>query len=208
MFYVRLEFPAEAECGYAVGAEVEVGGLSTCLAFEVVIPNAVVVEVTFGVLAGEVLHTDLDAEFSTEVEAFVNVDVDTGEGVKGEEVVRTCVVDALLGSEFSTVDFANCLVCGAGGNELEAEASACVEVNSLEVEEVPLVAEVDREVAFAVLSPVVGVFVGVGGVFVGAYTEADAEAYSVFVREEVAALELVNFKSFEIVGEGVKLNFS
>lgn len=71
-----------------------------------------------------------------------------------------------------------------------------------------LVAEVDREVAFAVLSPVVGVFVGVGGVFVGAYTETDADAYSVFVREEVAALELVNFKSFEIVGEGVKLNFS
>lgn len=48
-----------------------------------------------------------------------------------------------------------------------------------------LVAEVDREVAFAVLSPVVGVFVGVGGVFVGAYTEADAEAYSVFVPAKI-----------------------
>lgn len=173
------------------------------IAFEVVIPLAAFVHAAFGVLAGEVLETYLDAELSANEETFVNVEVDTGECVYSEEVVGAGVVQAGLYQH--VVKFS--LACLASGNEFEAETCACIEVHALVGQECALVAEVDREVAFTVLCPDVRSVVGIVGGFVGVNAETDAEADGIFVGEEVASFDLVNLECLEVVGEGVELKF-
>lgn len=203
-----LESPAEAEGRSDVGLNFEIVSAD----FALVLYSAAV-----GSNLGSGVHTETvdhaQADFSTEVQAFVDVEVDAGEGCDTEVVA--CVGITLC----SVVDLLNFLIpvlsCLSGEGAAIADTATSVEVNSLVVEEVTLVAQVDVESTVVVLSPfVVGenrISIVVGSCFHALSVDtvdAELEHESVLVAYEVATFDFIVVKSEVAFSEGVEANFN
>lgn len=157
----------------------------------------------------------VDAEFSTNIKAFVNIEVYTGEDAEVEVGRTDFAVCAVLPVFFNYFLRGVPLLGGASvAFEAYTYLCACIYVKTTFGNEVTLVAEVDVEVAAAgvVVKGYEVVFgslvVGVVDVLVNA--ETDVEADSVLIGDEVAAGKaiLAITEGCVVVRERIELKFN
>ena len=154
-----LECPAKTESGFAVGLEADFCLLVSFFAFHILYKVAIVIIAgAAGVVAGLAGSIEAEAEFSTYIQAFVNIEVNAGENVNAEDVGGAVIV---VNTEIVAIKSAPCVVhlvfvilivifsvdCRAGIDALVAETCAYIDVKTAFLNEVTLVAEVDGEIA-------------------------------------------------------------
>ncbi len=90
VFIQILKCPTETECRFAVGFERKFVLLVGFCAFKIFFVVAVVVSAGGGgVPSGAALGVESDAEFSADIQAFVNIEIYAGENVDFENIGGT-----------------------------------------------------------------------------------------------------------------------